>query len=126
MAEVLRADRGSTGLVSGNGAWLAKHAFGIYSTEIPRNGFHYENPQEQVDAFPLREAVIDWEGAVTVEGYTVVYEAGEAKTGYAACLLDNGTRTWGIVENQPVLQAMVSEEFCGRRGHLDGKGSLSF
>jgi len=126
MVEVLRADRGSTGLVSGNGAWLAKHAFGIYSTEIPRNGFHYENPQEQVDAFPLREAVIDWEGAVTVEGYTVAYEAGEPKTGYASCLLDNGSRTWGVAEDPSVLQAMVSEEFCGRRGYLDGKGNLSF
>ena len=43
MAEVVRADRGSTGLVHGNGGWLAKHAIGIYSAEPPTHGFRYEN-----------------------------------------------------------------------------------
>jgi len=125
MAEVLREDRGSTGLVSANGGWLANHAFTIFSTESPTNGFRYENLQEQVDAFPLREAVVDWEGPVTIEAYTVSYEAGEASIGYAACLLDDGRRTWGIVGDPIVLDAMTCEEFCGRRGHLDGNGQLS-
>lgn len=126
MVEVLRADRGASGLVTGNGGWLAKHAFGVYSTEHPVDGFQYENLQAQADACPIREAVIDWEGPVTVEGYTVAYREGEPGTGYAACLLDDGGRTWGIVEDQTVLRAMVSGEFCGRRGHLDGCGNLTF
>ena len=125
MAEVVREDRGSTGLVSANGGWLANHAFGIYSTELPTNGFRYENLQDQVDAFPLREAVIDWEGPVTIEAYTVSYEAGEPSIGYAACLLDDGRRTWGMVGDPIILDAMTREEFCGRRGHLDGNGKLS-
>jgi acetyl-CoA C-acetyltransferase len=125
IAEVVREDRGSTGLVSANGGWLAKHAFGIYSTEPPDDGFRYENLQEQVDAFPVREAVVDWEGPVTIEAYTVAYEAGTASIGYAACLLDDGRRTWGLVEDPVILDAMTCEEFCSRRGHLDGKGKLS-
>jgi len=125
MTEVIREDRGSTGLVSANGGWLANHAFSIFSTEFPTDGFRYENLQEQIDVFPLREAVIDWEGPVTIEAYTVAYEAGEASIGYAACLLDDGRRTWGMVGDPVVLDAMTCEEFCGRRGHIDGNGKLS-
>jgi len=124
MAEVVREDRGSTGLVTGNGGWLANHAFSILSSVPPSDGFCYENLQEKVDAIPLREAVVDWEGPVTVEAYTVSYEAGKASTGYAACLLDDGRRTWGIVRDPIVLESMTSEEFCGRRGRLDGNGML--
>jgi acetyl-CoA C-acetyltransferase len=124
MAEVLREDRGSTGLVSANGGWLAKHAFGIYSTRPPADGFGYENLQKQVDAFPLREAVVDWKGPVSVEAYTVAYRGSKAHIGHAACLTDDGHRTWGTLEDAAVLDAMTREEFCGRRGRLDGKGNL--
>jgi len=126
MAEVLREDRGSTGLVSGNGGWLAKHSFGIYSTECPEDGFRYENLQEQVDALPLREAVVDFEGPVRVEAYTVAYKAGQPRIGHAACLTDEGRRSWGTVDDPATLEAMTREEFCGRRGHLDGQGRLSW
>jgi len=125
MVEVLREDRGATGLVSGNGGWLAKHSFGIYSSEPPQQGFRYDNLQEQVDAFPLREALIDWEGPVTIEAYTVAYRGGAAQVGHAACLTDDGRRSWGRVEDPAVMEAMTREEFCGRRGHLDGRGHLA-
>jgi acetyl-CoA C-acetyltransferase len=125
MAEVVREDRGSMGLVTGNGGWLAKHAFVVYSTERPKDGLRYENLQEQVDAVRLREAVVDWEGPVAIEAYTVAHKAGEPKVGYAACLTDDGLRTWGTVEDPAVLNAMTREEFCGRRGRLDGSGKLS-
>jgi acetyl-CoA C-acetyltransferase len=125
MAEVVREDRGSSGLVGATGGWLAKHAFGIYSAEPPANGFRYENLQQQVDAFPLREALVDWEGPVTVEAYTVAYRAGQPRIGHAACLTDDGRRSWGTVEDPAVLEAMTREEFCGRRGRLDGRGRLS-
>lgn len=125
MVEVLREDRGATGLVSANGGWLTGHAFGIYSTDLPVDGFRYENMQEQVDAFPLREAVVDWEGPVTIEAYTVAYRDGEPHTGYFACLLEDGRRTWGIVYDPEVLAAATREEFCGRRGQMDGHGTLT-
>ena len=125
MAEVVRDDRGSTGLVSGNGGWLAKHAFGIYSTLPPQQGFRYENLQQQVDAVPLREALVDWDGPVSVEAYTVAHRGGSPRVGLAACLTDEGRRTWGTVEDPVLMQAMTREEFCGRRGRLDGNGNLS-
>ena len=125
MAEVLRDDRGSAGLVSANGGWLAKHAFAIYSTEQPEHGFRYENLQEEVDAHPLREALIDWDGPVTVEAYTVAHKGGEPRIAHAACLTDEGRRTWGTVDDPALMDRMMREEFCGRRGRIDGHGKLS-
>jgi len=124
MVEILREDRGATGLVSGNGGWLAKHAFALYSARPPRDGFRYENPQEQVDAFAGREALVDWEGPVEIEAYTVAHRGGEPRKGIASCLTEDGRRTWGCVEDEAAMQAMMQEEFCGRRGHLDGAGQL--
>jgi acetyl-CoA C-acetyltransferase len=123
MVEVLREDRGTTGLVSGNGGWLAKHAFAIYSTEPPADGFHYENLQEQVDAFPGREAVVDWQGPVTIEAYTVAHRGGQPQIAYASCITEDGRRTWGTLDDPAALVAMTREEFCGRR---DGHGTLEF
>jgi len=125
MAEVVREDRGSTGLVHGNGGWLAKHAIGIYSAEPPKDGFRYANLQEQLDAFPLREALVDFAGPVTLEAYTVAHQKGAPRIGHAACLTDEGRRSWGTLEDPAVLDAMMREEFCGRRGRLDGFGKLA-
>ncbi|MGI9592588.1 MAG: acetyl-CoA acetyltransferase [Myxococcota bacterium] len=124
MAEVLRADRGSLGLVHGNGGWLAKQAFVIYSTEPAKDGFRYDNLHEQIDALPLREALLDFEGPVTIEAYTVAHKGGEPKRAIVACLTDDGRRAWGIAEDAPVLAAMTREEFCGRRGRLAADGAL--
>jgi acetyl-CoA C-acetyltransferase len=124
MAEVLREDPGSRGLVSGNGGWLAKHAFAVYSTDPPADGFRYENLQEQVDAFPRREALVDWDGPVTIEAYTVAHRAGAPRIAHVACLTDDGRRTWGTIDDPALLEAMTREEFCGRRGRLDGAGHL--
>ena len=47
--------------------------------EPPEGGFRHENLQERADAFPLREAVVDWEGPVTIEAYTVAHQRGRAR-----------------------------------------------
>ena len=124
MAEVVREGRGSIGLVHGNGGWLAKHAIGIYCAEPPKHGFRYENLQKQVDAFALREALVDWDGPVTLEAYTVAHQKGLPRIAHAACLTDDGRRTWGTLADPDMLRAMMNEEFCGRRGRIDGRGGL--
>lgn len=125
MVEVLREDRGSAGLVHGNGGWVAKQAFAIYSTEPPADGFRYENLQAEIDALPTREALVDWEGPVTIEACTVAHQKGVPRIAHAACLTDDGRRTWGTVDDPAVLEAMLREEFCGRRGQIDGHGKLT-
>jgi acetyl-CoA C-acetyltransferase len=125
MAEVLRADRGARGLVHGNGGWLAKHAIAIYGADPPARGFRYERAQEPVDALPRREALVDWDGPVTVEAYTVAHQKGAPRLAHAACLTDDGRRTWGTSADPALLAAWMREEGCGRRGRIDGAGGLS-
>jgi acetyl-CoA C-acetyltransferase len=124
MVEVLREDRGALGLVHGNGGWLAKHAIAVYGSEPPVHGFRHEDLQAQVDALPLREARVDHEGPVTVEAYTVAHRKGAPQLAHAACLTPEGRRTWATLDEPAVLQAMMREEFCGRTGHVDGRGTL--
>ena len=127
MADVVRADRGSLGLVSGNGGWLAKHAFALYSCEPPSEGFRYENLQKQVDEFPLREALVDFDGPVTIESYTVAHQRGEPQRAIATCLTEDreqGKRTWATLNDPDLMSAMMREEFCGRDARVDGRGNL--
>jgi len=125
MAEVLRADPGSKGMITANGGFLTKHSFGVYSTEPPPRPFRYEDLQEQVDQVPGREVVVDHDGPATIESYTVMYGAEGAEVGHAACLLEDGRRTWANTRDPDITEAMTREEFCGRTARIDGEGNLS-
>jgi len=125
MTEVLRQDRGAKGLVTGNGGFLSKHSFGVYSTDPTPDGFEHENLQARVDLEPTREALVEFDGPVEIEAYTVMFGGGDTpRIGYAACLTPDGQRTWGNVDDPGVLATMVEEEFCGRAAKLDGHGRL--
>ena len=126
MAEVLREAPGEVGLVSSNGGFITKHAFGVYSASPPRQPFRFETPQKRVDAMPTREAVPTFDGPVEIESYTVMYGSEGPESGLAACLLDDGRRAWGNTREPEVLQSMVSEEFCGRPARLREAGAIEF
>ena len=126
MAEVLRDSPGDVGLVSSNGGFITKHAFGIYSTAPPHHPFRYEVPQGRVDAMPTREAVPAFDGPVEIESYTVMYGPGGPSAALAACLLDDGRRAWGNTDDPEAMQAMVNEEFCGRAARLRDRGTIEF
>ena len=127
MAEVLRENPGDVGLVTSNGGFLTKHAFGVYSTEPPPHGeFRSDSPQEEIDALPTRELAEAFEGPVEIEGYTVMFDRDGPSVGLAACRLDDGGRTWGNTRDGDMLDAMISEEFCGQPARLDAQGALTF
>jgi acetyl-CoA C-acetyltransferase len=124
MAEVLREQPGTRGLCSGNGGYLTKHAFCVYSTAPPERPFAHADVQAELDVTPRREAVVDATGEVTIESYTVMYEGGEPAVGHAACLLADGRRTWANVPDREAAAAMTREEFCGRSAKLHPGGVL--
>ena len=62
---------------------------------------------------------------MTLEAYTVAHQKGEPRIAHVACLCDDGRRTWATVSDPSVLRAMLDEEFCGRRGRIDGRGGLT-
>ena len=51
--------------------------------------------------------------------------AGSPEKAHAACLLDDGRRTWAKVTDLDMVGAMMREEFCGRSGTIDGDGGLT-
>lgn len=125
MIEVLRDNPGKKGLVTANGGFLTKHAFGVYSTEAPVIDFQYEDLQPEVDQGPTRQWLIDYRGKVTIESYTVMFAGEGPVVGHTACLTQEGKRTWANTSDPDVMQAMMKEEFCGRSATIDGAGNLS-
>jgi acetyl-CoA C-acetyltransferase len=77
-----------------------------------------------VDALPGREVAVDHEGPATLESYTVMFGADGPTAAHAACLLEDGRRTWANSEDAELMDALMSEEFCGRKLALDGRGGF--
>jgi len=125
MTEVLRDDPGAKGLVTGNGGYLTKHAFCVYSTAPPERPFAHEDLQARVDALPKRGVAVEHEGDVTIEAYSVMYGAdGAPEIGHAAVRLPDGRRAWGNVTDRAAAAAMTREEFCGRGARVRADGVL--
>jgi acetyl-CoA C-acetyltransferase len=125
MIEVLREKPGEKGLITANGGFLTKHAFGIYSTEAPAKEFQYADVQSEVDQCPTRAWTVDHDGEAMIESYTVMYGADGPSVGHAACLTADGTRTWANTTDPDVMAEMTRTEFCGRRASIDGQGLLT-
>lgn len=125
MVELLRAEPGARGLITANGGFLTKHAFGVYSSEPPAEPFCHEDLQAQVDALPGRESLVDFEGPVEIESYTVMHGREGPERAHAACLVADGHRTWASSGDPDLLMAMTREEFCGRSARVDGRGELT-
>jgi acetyl-CoA C-acetyltransferase len=123
MAELLRAKPGARGLVTANGGYITKHAFGVYSTEPPARPFGHEDLQDAVDATPRREVAMQHDGSAEVEGYTVMYDGDKPGTAYLAALLDDGRRVWARLDDGDTMAAMTREEFCGRRVSIHGNAA---
>ncbi len=123
MAERLRADPGSLGLVTGLGWYCTKHAVGVWSTTPPASGFRHESPQDIVDAGPQRTPAADFEGDATIESYTVVHDRdGEPELAIVALLTAEEHRTWGNISDRDDMLSLMAEEGCGRKARLGAGG----
>jgi acetyl-CoA C-acetyltransferase len=123
MADRLRHDPGATGLVTGLGWYITKHAMGVWSTTPPEHGFAYESPQAQVDALPQRAPASDYEGDGTVETYTVLHgRDGDAERAIICVLTADGARAWGTLSDPDTLASLESNEGCGRAARMKADG----
>jgi len=109
-------------LITANGGFLTKHAFGVYSATPPSQDFQFADVQSEVDAMPTRESLDNFNGKVVIESYTVMYGGGMPQMGHVACLTGDGKRTWANTEDRDLLFSMADEEFCGRAGSVNGQG----
>ena len=125
MADALRADPGTLGLVTALGWYVTKHSMGLYSTEPPPEGFRRESPQAEVDALPRRGYTGDHDGPVTVESFTVMHERdGSPSLGIVACLLPDDRRAWGNVRDPGALTALMADDPIGTKAHRLADGTL--
>jgi len=123
----LRERPGERGLVWGNGGYLTKHAFGVYSTEPPAGGFRYDYPQDAIDALPNRAVATgdDAAGPADVEAYTVMFNRdGSPEQAIASCLLGDGRRAWATSGESDVTTALLDGEWVGRRVVVSPDGQL--
>jgi acetyl-CoA C-acetyltransferase len=123
----LRESPGERGLVWGNGGYVTKHAFGVYGTEPPPEGFRFEYPQDEIDALPHRAVAEgdDATGRAEIEAYTVMFDRdGNAELAIATCLLDDGRRAWATSDHVDVTAALLEGEWVGRRVVLGDGGEL--
>ena len=124
----LRERPGETGFVWANGGYTTKHAFGVYSTQPPADGFRYACPQDEIDAMPRRDLAepADAAGEATIEAYTVMHSReGTPEKAIASCLLADGRRAWGTSDNVDLAAAMCEGEWVGRAATLDADGTLT-
>ncbi|HEX2577941.1 MAG TPA: hypothetical protein VHK88_16450, partial [Aquihabitans sp.] len=127
MVERLREDAGAAGLVTANGGFLTKHAFGVYRTTPPPDGFRHADLQAEVDRLPSRELAEVVDDAVTVETSTVVHDRdGRPAKAIVASLLADGRRAWGTSADADTMGELVAAETAGRPGHVGPDGTFTF
>ncbi len=125
MVEVLRKDPGSLGLVTANGGNVDKHAFGLFGTEPPADGFRYECPQAEIEAAGGRAVIESFEGPVTVETWTVMFDReNQPERCHGTCLTPEGDRVWALSHDEDLYAAAVAEDLGGRPAAIDAEGHL--
>ncbi|NWG54568.1 MAG: acetyl-CoA acetyltransferase [Hydrogenophilaceae bacterium] len=132
MMERLRAKPGAFGLCTGNGWFLTKHAFGVYSTTPTQGAWTREDPksyQKEIDALahpPLIEAPT---GPATIETYTVVHARDRVRLGVVIGRDSEGRRFLANTpDDEATLLDLQSREGVGRAGRVaqseDGKRNI--
>lgn len=135
MADRVRQDRGSFGLVTANGGYIGKHAAGIYSTNPVSGSWERENPdvyQAQIDSQPGPAFTSDPNGDAFIETYSVVFgRSGGPESGMVMGRLgpiENASSTRFIAvtpTDTDLLQAMTESDFVGRPGTVGKQGDLN-
>ncbi len=126
MAEVLRADPGSAGLVSCLSGMIGKQAFALWSTEPRAQGFAFADVSEEVaKKIEPHEVVGEYAGTAVVAGYTVTYVKDQPVRAFAICDLPDGRRTVVNAVDPDLLQFLIGEECCGREVSVAPDGSFA-
>jgi len=126
MAEVLREDPGSTGLVTAVSGFLTKQGVGLWSTEAPEQSFGFADVTAEVtQATETRKLVPAPEGRARIAAYTVLYLGATPAKAVAVCDLPNGERTVASSEDADLARAMTLEEFVGRDVVIGSDSELS-
>lgn len=108
----LRANPGDYGLVTGNGWFLTKHSFGIYSAQPPKTAFERVPParyQGDIDAMPSPAFVEKAVGPAVVESFTIGHDkSGPAQAIVFARVQESGARALAVSNDAVLLSKLES------------------
>jgi acetyl-CoA C-acetyltransferase len=126
MAERLRGDPGSYGVVSGVGMHMQKHAYGVWSTD-PAGGV-VADPSPYVAAAEPVAIVGSPSGPATVATYSVLHgRDGEPEKALVICDVPGGGRCYAFLEGGVVaLAAAEDDELIGRPVTLTPKEQVNW
>lgn len=123
MMQRMRRQPGAFGLVTANGWYLTKHAFGIYSTTPTHGAWARVNPktyQKEIDAMDHPEISAEPAGAATIETYTVVHARDRMRTGIVIGRDAQGRRfVANTPEDEATLRDLQGREGVGRGGMVE-------
>jgi len=118
MVARLRAQPDSFGYVTGNGWYLTKHSFGIYSTAAPDGPFERLSPaqyQSDIDALESPAFTETPSGQARVETYTVLYgKEGPSKAIIIGREAATDARFLAISKDPAMLTQMIDQPVIGR------------
>ncbi len=125
MANVLREDPGSTGLVTAVSGMLTKQGVSLWSSEPGKAAFAHDDVSEattrETKAVELVPAA---EGSATAATYTVFYEGAEPKRTVLLCDLPDGRRSLVTSDDAALALRATQEEFCGRDLKITADGAV--
>jgi acetyl-CoA C-acetyltransferase len=125
MTDVLRADPGGIGVVSGVGMHMTKHVYAAYSTE-PGPAAPRPPGDLGLDAVPLRAVVESYAGPATVVAYTVAHQRdGSPEWGLVIVDLPTGERAYAKVLDAGLLADAESRELVGLAVDLTTDGTVN-
>ncbi len=121
LAELMRRQPGSKGVVTSVSGLLTKQGIGLWSAQPPERPFSFIDVTEAVAAAnPPLDVVQEYHGDATIAGYTVIYESGSPVRAVAMIDLPDGRRAVAWSDDAPLMDAMQREEYCGRPVRCSG------
>ena len=125
MAEVLRNDPGSLGMVTAVSGYITKQGVSLWSTEPPAKPFVFSDVSEQAEADTERvEVVLGIQSKATVAAYTVIYNREGPESTVFVCDLPDGRRTIVSSDEVALAELAAEEELCGRPILLGSEGRI--
>lgn len=128
MADVLREDPESFGMVSGVGMLMEKHVFGVYGANPPRalpQPPDQDAVQARLDAVSPKAIAGDYAGPATVAAYSVAYDRNGPAYGVAICDLPDGARAYASFEDAEFMAHAEAGEIVGQEVGLVAAGDAS-
>jgi acetyl-CoA C-acetyltransferase len=111
----LRADPDALALGTALGWYATKHACGILSGRPPRRPYREIDADDLIDRPPKRSSRSGYDGAATLEAYTVPYgRDGEPEAAIVSALTPDGDRALVRTADRELIAALLAD---GHHGH---------